>query len=288
MKHRLLILGVIMGLAVAMPRAHAGQEVKPGAGSQAGTVQAGTVQPGATQAGKRVTDVKLNSVWADGCRLWVRVENSGNVKIDKVLREQVWVDGVLKDDSKMHYVLEPGAVFAHGVGADPGVKITGFNKVVRAFVDAENVLAELNEANNNKQVTLSCRLASEAQPSVLVGKPDLVVSFEFKNISRKDPNADGKYVWTADIEFTVTNQGTADAGPCIIHLEQGSGPEGASSSAGPDISIPGIGAGKSFASVTGPYQHAGAPPVYRATVDAGHSVLESNENNNQFTKPFPS
>jgi hypothetical protein len=281
-RHPFVILGVIAGVMLAIPLSGAGQEAKKATTTQAASAQANLAQPI-----KQVTDIEMNSVWADGCRLWLRVKNSGNVKIDKVLREKVWVDSVLKDTSQTHFVLEPGAVFAHGVGADPGVRITGMNNSVRALIDADNILTESNESNNDKQVTLSCRLASTAAAAPLLAKPDLVVSFEFKNVTRKDPNADGHFVWSADIEFTVTNQGAGNAGPCVIHLEKGSGPEGASSAAGPDISIPALGAKQSVTKVSTSYQHTGAAPVYRATVDAGHAVAESNENNNQFVKQFP-
>ena len=283
MRHPSVILGVVGVLVLAAPLPGGGQDIKKPIG------QAGALKPGASQPVKQVADIALDSVWAEGCRLWVRVKNSGNVKIDKVLREQVWVGGALKDDTKTHYVLEPGDVFAHGVGADPGVRITGFNNAVRALVDADNVLPEsdAHRSNNSRQATLSCRLASVPATAPILARPDLVVSFAFKNLTRKDPNADGKYVYSADIEFTVTNQGAAGAGPCVIHLEKGSGPEGASSPAGPDISIPAIGARESVTKVSGPYQHTGPAPVYRATVDFGHSVAESNENNNQFVKQYP-
>lgn len=165
-------LGVIAGLVVAVSPSAAGQEArKPAAAAKAASAQAGPAQPI-----RPVTDISMNSVFADGCRLWIEVKNTGNVTIDKVLRERVWVDGVVKDQTQMHYVLKPGATFSHGVGADPGVKIAGFNRTVKAMIDAENVLAESNEANNDKQVTLSCKLASAAQPGAagaLQAMPDL-------------------------------------------------------------------------------------------------------------------
>ncbi|MHB8094334.1 MAG: CARDB domain-containing protein [Candidatus Aminicenantales bacterium] len=270
MKKRLLILGLIAGCALAVTLPVRGT----GGGQDSGTA-------------KRVVDVEMTDVFADQCRIWVRITNKGNVKIDKVLREQVWVDGLLMDDSKSHYVLEPGAVFAHGVGADPGLKITGLNKKVRAFVDAENVLAELNETNNNKEVTLSCRFLGKVAETPVLARPDLIVSFEYKNVIRKDPNADGKFIWWADLEFTVTNQGPGGAAPCMILLEKDSGPGGAFVQAGPEISIPAVNAGQTIKKTASSYQHTGPAPTYRATVDAHNAVTETKEDNNRFTKKFP-
>ena len=271
MKNRLLILGLIVGFAVvpaiSVPGTSARQDQR---------------QP------KQVVDIEMTDVWADACRIWFRVTNKGNVKIDKVLREQVWVDDVLKDDTKMHYVLEPGAVFAHGVGADPGVKIVGLNKKVRALIDGDNALAELREYNNSKEVTLSCKLAagSVAHTPVLA-KPDLIVSFDFTHVIRKDPNADGKYIWWADVVFTVTNQGVGGAGACKILFEKDSGPGGAFAQAGPEISIPAVGGGQTYTIKSESYQHTGPAPTYRAMVDCHNVVVETKEDNNQFTKKFP-
>ncbi len=271
MAKKIPVSGLIAGLALAVVLPTRGLNAGPGTGTA-----------------KHVLDIEMTDVFADHCRIWFRVTNKGNVKIDRVLREQVWVDGLLKDDTRMHYVLEPGAVFAHGVGADPGLKISGLHRKVRAFVDADNVLAELNEANNSKEVSLSCMVAAVAgsiQP--VLAKPDLTVSFDFKHVIRKDPNADGAYIYWADIEFAVTNHGPGDAGPCMIRLEQDSGRGGRFEQAGPEISIPAVNAGQSVTKVSTSYQHTGPAPTYRATVDSHNAVPETVEGNNQFTKKFP-
>lgn len=285
MRHPIAALGVVAGLLLAMPLDGLGQEIKKPQAAQAAPGDLPKPKPV-----KPVTDIRVTEVFADACRLWFRVENSGNVTIDKLLRERVWVDGVLVDQTQMHYLLKPGAVFAHGVGADPGVKIAGLNKPVKVMIDADNALVESDEANNTREVSLSCKMASAAKPGALgalQARPDLVVSFEFKNAKQTGTNASGQPLWTADVEYTVTNQGSADAGPCVVHMEQGSGPEGAASSAGRDVSMPAIAAGKTVTKMFGPYSHAGPTQVYRATVDFHKAVAEANESNNQFAKPFP-
>ena len=106
---------------------------------------------------KKIVDIEMSEIFLDECRVWVRVKNKGTVKIDAALREKVWVDGVLKDDSRTHYVLAPGGVFAHGVGADPGLKISGKMRKIRAEIDVDNVLTnDANKANNVKEVTRGC------------------------------------------------------------------------------------------------------------------------------------
>jgi hypothetical protein len=287
MKNKLLILGLICGvtLAAVLPaRGTSGQQQNMGAAKQ--NKQLTEKNP---NVAKMVIDIELTDIWVDNCRIWIRVTNRGNVKIDKVLREVVWVDGVIKDNTLSHYVLEPGAVFAHGVGADPGVKITGLNRSVKAQIDVDGALSEmpLNKANNTKEVTLSCMIKLEGVSKPMQALSDLTVSFDFKNVIRKDPNADGKYIWWADIEFTVTNNGAGGSGPCVILLESDHGTGGAFSQAGPEISVPAIEAGHTFTKVSTSYQHTGPAPTYRATVDAHNAVTETNENNNGFTKKFP-
>lgn len=287
MRNKILILGVIAvaALAVALPaRGTSGQQQNVGAAKQ--NQQTAKQNP---NVAKMVTDIEMTDVWADNCRVWIRVTNKGNVKIDKLLREVVWVDDVIKDNTQMHYVLEPGAVFAHGVSADPGLKIIGLNRKVKAQVDVDGALSESppNKANNTKEVTLSCMVKIEGVAKPLQALSELTVSFDFKNVIRKDPNADGKYIWWADIEFTVTNNGAGASGPCVILLESDHGTGGTFTQAGPEIGVPAIEAGHTFTKTSTSYQHTGPAPTYRATVDPHNAVTETNENNNTFTKKFP-
>lgn len=286
MRNKLLILGVIAAaaLVIALPVRGTNGQQNVGVAKQ----QNRQIAKQDPAVAKLVTDIEMTDVWADQCRVWIRVKNSGNVKIDKLLREQVWVDGVLKDNSQMHYVLEPGAVFAHGVAADPGLKITGPNRKVKAQVDVDGALSEsaLNKANNTKEVTLSCLVRAEGAALPMKAMSDLTVSFSFKNVIRKDPNADGKFIWWTDIEFTVTNNGPGGSGACVIRLESDRG-TGAFSQAGPEIGVPAINAGQTYTKVQSSYQHTGPAPTYRATVDVHNAVSETNESNNTFTLKFP-
>lgn len=286
MRNKLLILGLAGGVALAsaLPMRGTLQQQNVGVAKQK---QQLTQQNPAAE--KIVVDIEMTDVWADDCRVWFRVTNKGNVKIDKLLREQVWVDDGLKDDTQMHYVLEPGAVFAHGVAADPGLKIAGANRRVRAIVDVNGALNEpaARKGNNSKEVTLSCLAQAGQIPGSMQMKSDLTVSFDFKNVIRKDPNADGKYIWWTDIEFTVTNNGPGGSGPCAILLESDHGTVGAFSQAGPEISVPAINANQTYVKKQTSYQHTGPAPTYRATVDPHNAVTETNETNNGFTKKFP-
>jgi len=102
-------------------------------------------------------DIDITDVYLDNkCRIWIKHTNNGTKKIDKVFREQVWVNGILKTDDKEHIILDPGKSTSHGVGANPGVKVSGA-AIVKARVDVDNVLVEYNEANNTKIRNLKCK-----------------------------------------------------------------------------------------------------------------------------------
>lgn len=125
---------------------------------------------------KRV-DIDIRDIYLDNkCRIWIRHYNNGTEKLDVVLRERVWVNGTLKTDDKERIVLLPGKWTAHGVGADPGVKISG-TATVKAQIDVDNVLAETNEVNNIKTVRLTCKVVKMAvlkpiiNPNITILKP---------------------------------------------------------------------------------------------------------------------
>ena len=104
-------------------------------------------------------DIVLYDITLDknqNCRIWVSWQNQGNVKIDRTLREKVFVNGMVKDNSMNHVVLEPGAFFSHGVGADPGITLSPGTWTVTATIDADNVLPESNQGNNTLTKTLTC------------------------------------------------------------------------------------------------------------------------------------
>ena len=94
-------------------------------------------------------------------------------------------------------------------------------------------------------------------------------------------------VYSCNIQFTVTNQSSANAGACKIYLEVNSGPGGSFVACGPEISVPALGPNQPTKLTSGPYKHSGPAPTYRATVDYHNVVDESNETNNTTTKTFP-
>lgn len=106
---------------------------------------------------RMTNDVDVSDIYLDDkCRLWVRHHNRGTAPLNIVLRERIWVDRRMVDDSTETIVIAPGAFFSHGVGADPGVIISG-DSLVRAQIDVDNVLAETNEANNIKEKRVRCK-----------------------------------------------------------------------------------------------------------------------------------
>ncbi|MCK5004908.1 MAG: hypothetical protein KAS21_07460 [Candidatus Aminicenantes bacterium] len=123
-------------------------------------------------------DIDITDVYLDNkCRIWIKHTNNGTKKIDKVFREKVWVNGILKTNDTEHIVLEPGTWTAHGVGADPGVIVSG-EAIIKAQVDVDNALVEFNEANNTKVRKVKCKKLikplSTVQLNRAVLRPQLV------------------------------------------------------------------------------------------------------------------
>lgn len=103
------------------------------------------------------TDIDMTDIYLDNkCRLWVKHTNRGASPINKVLRERIWVNGRLIDDSTETIVLAPGAHIAHGVLADPGYIVRG-TVTVKAQIDVDNVLRETNERNNILKKRVTCK-----------------------------------------------------------------------------------------------------------------------------------
>lgn len=106
----------------------------------------------------KAVDIDMTDIYLDNkCRLWVRHTNRGTAPINTVLRERIWVDGRLIDDSTETIVLAPGDHFAHGVLADPGY-IVRSSVLVKAQIDVDNVLRETNERNNIKTKRVVCKI----------------------------------------------------------------------------------------------------------------------------------
>ena len=278
MKKTALVLALVLAFAAPAARSQSQTQTPPKT-ANAGKVPSLTTVP--------FVDIEMTDVFLDHCRVWIRFTNVGTVAIDKNLKERVWVDDVLKDDTVMHVVLAPGALFAHGVLPDPGLVLSG-SHTVRATIDVDNALNETaaRRANNTKSVPLSCTLLTNTKPQVgQLALPDLTVAMDFKAMTHNDSS--GQMVYSCDIQFTVANNGAGDAGPCKILLEWDSGTGGPFAACGPEISVPAVPAHQSVAVTSGPYKHTGPAPTYRATVDCHNAVTESNEANNTATKKFP-
>lgn len=228
-----------------------------------------------------VVDIAIDDIFVDEqCRVWVRWINKGTVKIDKVMRETVSVGSIQRSDLN-HVVLAPGAVFAHGVGADPGIKISEAT-MVTAMMDADNALKEKNEDNNRLTMTLTCGKAM----------PDLIPTyFQCQNLqSYVDSQGRSCKVFAASV--TVKNFGNKDITvPFTVLLEKNSGPN-LSYVHMKTYTVPGLAAGAALKLVPAPQadscfwyqQNPGLDvlnPLIRVTVDSGGIVAESLETNNQ-------
>ncbi len=102
-------------------------------------------------------DIDITDIYLDKkCRLWLKHTNRGTRTLNVVLRERVWVNGRLVDDSRETINLAPGRWISHGVGADPGEIIRGGARV-KAQIDVDNILHETNERNNIKVKKVYCK-----------------------------------------------------------------------------------------------------------------------------------
>jgi hypothetical protein len=232
---------------------------------------------------KMIRDIAIDDIFVDAnCRVWVRWINKGNVKIDKILREKVFADGnPLQSDNLNHVVLEAGAVFAHGVGADPGMKISGA-ATVHACIDADNVLTESNEDNNSKVKTLNCGKAL----------PDLMPTYISCHTLHSYVDAQNHNCKVFEVSVTIKNFGAKGiTTPFKVFVERDSG---ANLSYIPfaTYDVPGLAAGDSLTlepkhQTDSCFWYLHNPtltyvsPRIRVTVDSGNSVVESLENNNQ-------
>jgi len=228
-----------------------------------------------------VVDIAIDDIFVDSqCRVWVRWINRGTVRIDKVMRESVAVGSIQSSDLN-HVVLSPGAVFAHGVGADPGIKISGAT-MVTAVIDAENVLKEKDENNNRLTITLPCGKAM----------PDLIPTYFQCHTLQSYTDSQGRSCKIFAVSVSVKNFGNRDiTAPFTVKLEKNSGPN-LSYVHMKTFAVPGLAAGASLKLAPEPQadscfwyqQNPGLTmlnPLIRVTVDSGGAVAESLENNNQ-------
>ena len=98
-----------------------------------------------------VSDIALDQQ----CRIVITHTNRGGFRVNQMLREIVWINGNVANDSTEVIKLEPGESQRHTVGVDLGMKIpTG--ATVRVMIDVDNELIELNEVNNILSKRLRC------------------------------------------------------------------------------------------------------------------------------------
>jgi hypothetical protein len=102
-------------------------------------------------------DIDITDIYLDNkCRLWVKHTNRGSAPLNIVLRERIWVNGRLIDDSTETINIAPGRWGGHGILADPGYIVRGTVRV-KAQIDVDNALRETNERNNIMTKTIKCK-----------------------------------------------------------------------------------------------------------------------------------
>ena len=233
-------------------------------------------------------------VQKDDCRLWVTFQNQGTEKIEGTFRKRITVQGTtIVIDQMQGLSLEPGAFFSCGVGADPGVIISG-TKTVTATIDVDNVLAESNEANNTLTKSVNCPL--HVQPGGVAAqtlkKSDLVVPYIKFAVVRSGQDAAGSYVIFNAVVY-VKNVGEGGAGPFDVLLEHRpdiSGPYLTCQTC--KIHVPGLAAGQGLELEPRQFNKRGTPTAgqaifFRATADIDQKINESDETNNVGKESYP-
>jgi hypothetical protein len=235
-------------------------------------------------------DIAIENIYVDTqCRIWVRWKNKGNVKIDKILKEEVFVVGTsLKSYSANHVVLEPGAVFAHGVGENPGMKLSG-PSTVTASIGTQNDFPEKNKQNNSMTKTLTCGNRKAL--------PDLITTDLNCKTLQTTVDSQNRLCRILEISVTIKNIGTRDiTTPFKVLLENDSGINRSFVSMG-IWDVPALAAGVEltpdstrqtdtcFWYVKNPTMWEYSPRGFRVRVDSENAVFESIEKNNLTTLP---
>ena len=150
----IVCLGVIGFFSLAAVSA---EQRKPASSPTAGQIN----QPGLSGTPTpRMPDLELTAIGVnDKCHLWFTVTNKGETVInrDEKCRLHYLVDDQIKIVALCTDItLNPGQSTTHRWPADsyPG---NGTHKL-KVVVDVTNVLVEKNEANNSKEITVTCGL----------------------------------------------------------------------------------------------------------------------------------
>jgi hypothetical protein len=112
-------------------------------------------------------DIDVNDIYFDSsCNLHVKNKNVGEARIQGNLRQKIWINQIMVDDSSSMIDLAPHASVEKILKAPtsqssplaPVMPLTAatFTVTVKATMDADNKLQETNEANNTLTKTLSC------------------------------------------------------------------------------------------------------------------------------------
>ena len=99
-------------------------------------------------------DMEVKNIYnTANCDIWVTVKNNGLIKLNKVMREKIWINGQLLSQEQTHFVIEPGHVFSHQI---LGCKAKFMGTTVKIFIDSDVPLNEKTKSNNTLEKTLTC------------------------------------------------------------------------------------------------------------------------------------
>lgn len=99
-------------------------------------------------------DLEVKNIFkTSNCDIWVTVKNNGLIKLDKKMREKIWINGQLLSQEPTHFVIEPGHEFSHQI---LGCKAKFNGTTIKIFIDSDIPLNEITKSNNTLEKTLTC------------------------------------------------------------------------------------------------------------------------------------
>jgi hypothetical protein len=231
------------------------------------------------KGGGRLPDLIVSDIWiypsqpvgGQSVTIYAQVQNIGTKAIkDTVFWNKLYVDGVVVATQTLANLAagEYGPVFSAARTLAAG------DHLLSAWADAGyHIDNEVSESNNGRYETVTC-----TSPY-----PDLIVT----SISTIDPwgnSGSATSGQTIEVTVTVKNTGESSAGASSLRLQD---IYGASTTDLATVSVPALASGASFTdTVGGLYLSHEGTHTLRGVADATNSVVEDNEDNNQYDVAF--
>jgi len=93
-------------------------------------------------------DIDVSDIYLDDqCSLMIKHTNRSQKHLNIILKENIWLNGILVYEANEAVDLPPGASDVHNTGKNSGI-IIDESASVRVMIDVDNLLKETDEVNN--------------------------------------------------------------------------------------------------------------------------------------------